>query len=349
MNKGEEKETKKLAQYKQTKPEQLLLFEFTTLDEKKYSNTIELYDAIPKYYWGNVERENGRYLSDLKRTFEFRGKKYRVTIRPARIEDRRGVTREYYPSQREELVEDALRKLACDGKGLFLDDQAGVMFSLYELQQELKRMGHGYSIVDIKDALLICAQTNMILETEDGLPIAEYGKATLVSHLFETLGLQTREDWKGHGNKSKAYVRFNVLVTNSIKALTFRQLNYEKCMSYKSVIARQLHKRMSHLFTQSSLTNTYSILLSTIIRDFGIKAYSQLRDNLYQVEQALDEMKEKEVIAEYKVEKSFDPNRKNKMIEAKFIITPHSRFTSDMIKANERHRKLKNYQPLFSK
>lgn len=333
---------KKVEEFTQSKPEQLRLFEFLETEDKKYSNTIELYDAIPKYFWGNVKRENGRYLNDLRRTFEFRGKKYRVTIRPARLDDKNGISKEYYPSQREELVEDALRKLACEGRGIFLDNQAGVVFSLYVLQQELKRMGHGYAIVDIKDALLICAQTTIVLETEDGQPISEYGKATLVSHLFETLGLQTREDWKTHGSKSKAFVRFNILVTNSINNVTFRQLNYEKCMSYKSVIARQLHKRMSHLFIQSSATTTFGILLSTIIRDFGITPYAQLRDNLYQVEEALEEMKEKDVINSFTIDKIFDVQRKNKITDAKITIVPHPRFTSDMIKANERQKRLKS-------
>ncbi len=72
--------------------------------------------------------------------------------------------------------------------------------------------------------------------------------------MFETLGLQTREDWKGTGEKTKAFVRFNSLVSEGIKTGAFRQLDYEKAMSYSSVIARQLHKRMSHHFTQASIS-----------------------------------------------------------------------------------------------
>ena len=76
---------------------------------------------------------------------------------PARILDRNGIEREYYPSQREELLEDALRKFVSQGHGLFLDDAAGVTFTLYQLQKELQCMGHGYKIADIKDALFVCA------------------------------------------------------------------------------------------------------------------------------------------------------------------------------------------------
>lgn len=154
---------KTLEEYEQTKPLQLSLFELLNPEEKRFSNTIELYDFIPKYHWGKVQRINGKFLDSLEREFECRGKKYKVKIRPASIDDKDGVERYYYPSKREELVEDALRKFVAKGQGVFLDDQAGVTFSLYQLQQELKRNGHTYNKNELKDALLICARTNITI------------------------------------------------------------------------------------------------------------------------------------------------------------------------------------------
>ena len=325
---------KKIDEYEYSKPVQLNLFELLSLQDREFSNTIELYDFIPKYFWGKSQRINGKFLEQLEREFECRMVRYKVKIDPAKISDRDGVTRDYYPSKREELVEDALRKFACEGQGLFLDDQAGVTFTLYQIQQELKRLGHTYSIREIKDALLICAKTNITVSTEDG-------KSILVSSLFETLGLQTREDWQGQGEKTKAFVRFNSLVTQSIKQQTFRQLNYDKAMSYKSVIARQLHKRMAHHYPQASFSNPYHFLLSTIIRDFGLTEYAQLRDNLRDVQAALEEMKEKEIIMSYQIEKTLDINRRNKLVDAKFILTPDARFISEVIRANKRQMDLK--------
>ena len=45
----------KIDDYNKSKPEQLSLFELIHPSEKDYSNTIELYDFIPKYVWGRVE------------------------------------------------------------------------------------------------------------------------------------------------------------------------------------------------------------------------------------------------------------------------------------------------------
>jgi hypothetical protein len=329
---------KKLDDYDRSKPVQLTLFELLLPNEREFSNTVELYDFIPKYHWGKVQRINDKFLDSLEREFECRGVKYKVKIRPASIEDRNGVERYYYPSKREELVEDALRKFVAEGQGVFLDEQAGVTFSLYQLQEELRQNGHSYSKDQIKDALLICARTNMTVTTDNG-------SSVLVSNLFETLGLQTRDDWKEQGNKSRAFVRFNSLVTKSITSRTFRQLNYEKVMSYKNIIARQLHKRMSHHYIQASVANPYHILLSTIIRDLGLTQYAQLRDNLRDVQIALDEMVEKKVLLSYKIEKVLENSKRAKLLDAKFVLIPDPAFTSEIIGANKLQAKIKSIEP----
>ncbi len=327
---------KRLEDYKQSEPLQLSLFRLLDLkpaEQPRYSNTIELYDFMPKYHWGKVERIGGEFLRVLKREFECRGTRYKIEVAPAVITDRDGKERYYYPSKREEIVEDALRRFATTERGVFLDDRAGVTFTLYQLQQELKKNGHSYSVKELKDALYICAKTTLTVTTENG-------NAVLISNMFETLGLQTRDDWKGTGTKQKAFVRFNSLVSESIKSGLFRQLDYEKAMGYSSVIARQLHKRMSHHFTQASLTTRYEIKLSTIIRDFGLAEYARPSLNLAHVLKALDEMKEKSILLSYEVQKSLDHENRNKLLDAKFILLPHPFFSGEARKINDRHGRI---------
>lgn len=317
---------KKTKTLKEFKAEQLPLPFIFEKPEPNYSNTIELYDAVPKYFWGRIamkDRKSGQFLDSIKRQFEFRGIMYRVKITPARIEEK-GVDMDYFPGEKEELVEDALRKMACDGKGLYLDHQAGVVFTLYELQQELKARGHNYNINQIKTAILVCRGTSIRLESDSGDSVLE-------SQLFETVGLQTQEAWKGQGKKTKCFVRFNQLVTRSIRAKTYRQLNYDTCMSYGKALSRWFHKRMSHIFIQASFQNKYSILLSTIIRDSGMKQYKELRNNLRDTKAALDEMKKMGVVKGYTEDKIMDGR---KIADVKFTITPGIKFINDMKKAN---------------
>lgn len=336
---------KRLDDYEQSYPLQLSLFQLLDLkpnDQPRYSNTIELYDFMPKYHWGKVERIGGEFLRVLKREFECRGTRYKIEVAPAVITDRDGKERNYYPSKREELVEDALRRFATTERGVFLDDRAGVTFTLYQLQQELKKNGHSYSIKELKDALYICAKTTLTVTTENG-------NAVLISNMFETLGLQTRDDWKGTGAKQKAFIRFNSLVSEGIKNGSFRQLDYEKAMSYSSVVARQLHKRMSHHFTQASISTRYEIKLSTIIRDFGLAEYDRPSQNLAHVLKALDEMKEKAVLLSYEVQKSLDHSNRNKLIDAKLILTPHPFFSVEARKINDRHGRIEQQLPTGEK
>lgn len=341
---------KKLEEFEQTKPDQLSLFEILQPEDRKYSNTIELYDFIPKYVWGKLERIQGRFLDSLEREFECRGQRYKVKIRPARMDDSDGTERDYYPGKREELVEDALRKLICEGQGIFLDDEAGAFFTLTKLQEELMNMGHSYSKDQIKEALLVCNKTILEVYTADGA-------TTVSASIFTTLGLTSRDDWENHARDTKCFVRFNPLVTTSIRNKTFRQIDYATTMKYKSVIARQLHKRLSHHYTQASIMEKYQILLSTVIRDFGLTLYDNIRNNLRDIKIALDEMsvrqveveengqivkKEVGIIANYKIEKKFNPENKRKMEDALITITTYRNFNGEMKIANARQSEIKN-------
>lgn len=326
-NSPSEHDVKRLEDYTQTRPAQLDFFELLGLENKPYSRTIELYDFIPKYVWGKVERINGIFLQSLEREFECRGKKYKVRINPARIQGKNGKERDYYPGQREEVVEDALRKLVAEGQGKLLDDQAGVVFTLYQLQQTLKQAGHSYSYDEIKEALYVCAKTNLEVKSEEG-------KAILLSNIFETLGLATFDDWKTKGKDAKCFVRFNALVSQAIRQMDFRRFNYEMAWSYKSVIARQLHKRMSHHFVQAGSDHSYSIRLTTLIRDFGLARCPQLRDNLKKVRDSLEEMKAKGVLDKYRIEPVLDAKRHNKLEDAKITLYTTYEFDMEVMEAN---------------
>jgi hypothetical protein len=318
---------KQFDQLEKAKPLQLMLFELEP-EDKDYSQTVELYDFIPKYNWGKSKRIEGEFLRTIKREFECRGRRYHLTLMPARIEDGKDGSKEYYPSQREELVEDALRKMMTERQSLLLDGEAGIAFTLYQLQKELSEKGHTYSYEELKDAIRVLNGTDIILKDETETvesafsPIESYGFA-------------------GEGKETKTFVRFSPLVTHSIKAGNFRMINYDKAMSFKSVIARQLLKRMSHHYIQASLTNPYDIRLTTIIRDFGLTLQRRIQYNLDEVENALEMMKEKNVIINFKIDKIYELKPRRKLIDAKISIQPHPHFIEDIVKANKNAKRIR--------
>lgn len=318
---------KEFGQLEKSKPLQLMLFEIDSRD-KDYSQTIELYDFIPKFNWGKSKRIEGEFLRTIKREFECRGVHYHLTLMPARIEDGKNGSKEFYPSQREELVEDALRKMMTEGQSMMLDGEAGISFTLYQLQKELSENGHTYSYDELKNAIRVLNGTDIILKDDSGTvesafsPIESYGFA-------------------GEGEETKTFVRFSPLVTNSIKAGSFRMINYDKAMSLKSVIARQLHKRMSHHYIQASLSNPYDIMLTTIIRDFGLTLQRRIQYNLDEVEIALGIMKEKNIIINFRVDKVFELKPRRKLVDAKIFLQPHPHFIDDIIRANKNAKRIR--------
>lgn len=317
-------EPKKFLEYTHSKPLQLSLFDLFE-NEKEFSHTIELYDFMPKFVWGKVERVAGVFLHAIEREFECRGKRYILTVTPASIKDSKGKEKYFYPAKREEIVEDALRKIMADGQGIFLDGEAGVSFTIYRLQQELKNNGHTYNRQQIKDALNVLARTSLELKSENG-------KVEFTFHPIEAIG------FSGEDEETQTFVKFSPLVTKSIKDRTFRLFNYEKVMSYKTVIARQLHKRMAHHYTQASLTDPYTILLTTIVRDFGLTRYKQIKDNLREIETAIDELKSKNVIINHKIDKVIERRPRTKVVDAKIVIQPHFEFINEVKRANARRK-----------
>jgi hypothetical protein len=321
---------KPFGEFEQSRPVQLSLFELGS-EDKDYSQSVELYDFIPKYSWGKVKRIEGEFLRTINREFKCNGTRYLLTLMPARIETGKGTSMEYYPALREELVEDALRKMMTERQGVLLDGEAGITFTLYQLQKELSEKGHTYSYGELKDAIRILNGTDIILKDENEKvetsfsPIEHYGFA-------------------GEGGETKTFVKFSPLVTTSIKSGTFRLLNYDKAMSYTSVIARQLHKRMSHNYLQASMTNPYDILLTTMVRDFGLTLQRRIQYNLDEVEKAIDEMKRRDVILNCKIDKIYELKPRRKLINAKLFIQPHPNFISDIIKANKNAKKVRALQ-----
>lgn len=315
-------------------PVQLSLFDVPFRSDG-YSNSIELYDAVPKHVCGKLERysktgETKKTLLDpIERAFEFKGHSYRVTVSPARIKQKDGTYKDFFPQEKEEMIEAVLRKFAYGDQGCYIEHQAAVRFTLSQLRNELKRTGHTYSLQEIKLGLQVCDQTHILLMSADG-------KEIIGSNVFETVGLQSRDEWLEKGAKTNCFVRFNLLVTKSIRERTFRQLNYDVYMKLKSPLARWLYNRMSHNWIQASTQNNYTIHLLTIIRDSGSKRYAKLPNQLNKVKQVLKQLSDAGVIQPVDEKKDILQIKEGrKLVDAKITLRAGLSFIRDQKKANK--------------
>jgi hypothetical protein len=228
---------------------QLSLFQAflcNTEDERdRLSNTIELWDSIPKYSTTqqamNQIRTKEGFLPRLEKTFVYKKREYKVRITPAIIDAEGGAEKAYYPSATEELVEDALRKIAAEQYKGFFDKpefKSGVVFSLNLLRKELRKRGHTRSYQEIIRSLNILVGSHIEILLPDGKGFAK-------TSYLPSLAAVSRSRWNEDPD-ARWVAHFHPLVTQSIDTLSYRQYNYHLMMSHSTQLARWLHKILSH-------------------------------------------------------------------------------------------------------
>lgn len=322
------------------KNQQLDLFQSflcnTEEERDRLSNTIDLWDSIPRYAISRQEMNKRRtkegFLDLLSVDFQYKGQGLTALIQPARVRDADGTTLDFYPSASEELVEDALRKIATEYYRGFFDKpnfRSGVVFSLYALRQELQRRGHTRSYQEIVRSLTILSGSVIELRSQDG----REGEGFARSPYFPALAAVSRKRLDDDPN-ARWMVQFHPLVTQSIDALAYRQFNYDQMMKLSSQLARWLHKQLSLKYTFANQINSFETRYSTVKRDSQLLRYRRERDNVAALDDALQELAEDRIIAGCRREEI--TGARGKIEDVKYTITPSKQFITEMKAANKR-------------
>lgn len=330
---------KKYKEFKESYSEGLESFKLKNIYSNKrsrYSSTFGLYDLMPKYFHGDVEkiRYNKKYVDIIVREFEYRGEKIELEITPAKLLLPNGVSKDFLPTNREEIIEHVIRKIANNPtRGKLLNNKLGVCFTLYDLWAELRRIGHPYDYSEIKQSLLVMSKTNITATSVSK-------KVSFSSNIFETFGVVNEnvedkmekvldKNSDNYNKKITYFVRFNSLVSLGIEEKTWRILNYNQFMSYKKAVSRWLHKIISNMFLVNRIEIPFNILLSTIIRNSGMTQYEHLKDNAKQVKSCLEEMIRIGSIKEYRAVNIYSEEKRNKLKDVKFYIYASDSFFED--------------------
>ncbi len=321
---------------------QLDLFQWflcnTDQDRELLSNTFDLWDSVPRYAISrqamDKARKNKGFLDLKEIPFQWRGKALSAIIQPARVRiNKQGETLDYYPSANEELIEDALRKIASEQDCGFFDKpnhQSGVVFTLYMLREELKKRGHSRSYQQIMISLEILARSTIAIKTSNNDDISGFDVSPYFPRLSTVSHSKRAED-----PNAKWMVRFHPLVTASIDALTYRQFNYAQMMIHKSQLARWLHKQLSLKFTFASLTTAFEIRFSTIKRDSALlENYKLQRQAVAASDSALEELKDSGVLNQ--ITKNDIRGTRGKLEDVIYTLTASPDFIRDIKAANKR-------------
>lgn len=312
----------------------------TPQDLDQASNSIELWDSIPRFsvtYKGMAKlRDKNGYLGIYKAAFQYRGIPLELVIQPALIErkkDGKVYTESFYPGASEELVEEALRKIAAIQNQGFHESQkrTGVVFTLYQLREELKSRGHTRSYAEIVQSLNILSLS--IIEISGG---DKKNKSFARSAYFPAMSGVTREDLAEDPN-ARWHVQFHPLVTESLDKLTYRQFNYQKLMAHSTQLARWLHKLLVNKWTNASMMHDFKIHYSTIKRDSAMLEFiARERQAIQSVDYSMNELKEQKILS--KILREPVKGNKNKIIDVIYHLYPTAQFIAEVKAANARVR-----------
>jgi hypothetical protein len=319
---------------------------FTTFfgkNKRALSNTIELWDAIPKYAVSprlqNVHRDNNGRLPVHSQEFEYRPSHRdtpaitcRLKVQPAAIEIEPGRFVDFYPSTDEELIEEILKKIFSDqqyGVHSVAGNESWVRFTLYMIQKELKTRGKTRSIDEIKRSLEIMAKA--VLEVEFLTPSKQL---IYTDPILSSLTRVTRTNYL-QDPKATWCARLPALVSRSINELTYRQFNYATLMSLPTSLSRWLHKRLSHQYTNAGLMQPYKIKFSTIERDSGLLHHSRRSANRKAIDAALRALEKRNIFLSICCQ---EERHGRDVVDVLYILTAHPHFISEVMAANARQR-----------
>ena len=206
-----------------------LLFEGYFSSDATESQTVEIFDALPKFIPGGTGR--AKDPTPISKTISLRrrdeaGKteeiQMEVSLAPALIV-KEGLGQAIFPGAREEQVEGVIRKLAVQQvaktgwhpKPGSSAEIIQVTFTLHQLRRELTSQGHGYKFPELKEALEVLSKAVISLSCSRGRFLFGINSAVF-SHLFYTDADENEE-----GERSRVAVDYHLLATPAIVNLAF--------------------------------------------------------------------------------------------------------------------------------
>jgi hypothetical protein len=246
---------------------------------------VALYDIAPKFIFEMRDDSEGSQKL-IERDFRFGSKRYRITLKPTQLRGQDGVVVHKYLGEREQIVEEVIRRLASKRSRLKLHEGVKVRFpfTISEVKNELARVKHTFSYAEIREAITLLSEVRLVIQDLDAR-----GSPVLSSAAFPVMGLRQQ------GDDFDSFVEFNPLVADAIRLLDFTQVDYETLMEIRDPVARWLLKRL-HNEIAVTRQSVQQITAAAIRRDSGMPEWKTTRNLLRRVSRAVDVLVEKGVL-----------------------------------------------------
>lgn len=309
-----------------------LFSDFVSNDPSNVSNTIEVWESIPKYFFTAKQVEKLRNIDGTAQPYEWaytnNGVVCTVIVQPALIKQKNGTYKAFFPGVTEEFIEEALKKILSDQHYGLHDSknmETWVRFSLSMLRRELADKGRSRTFQEIKQAISVMSRC-IISVMQDG---EEIWSGAILQDLVTVGRQEYLED-------TEAYhiARLPLFISKSINHLNYRQFNYERLMSCNEQLTRWIYKRLINRFIQASVTIPYHFMYRDL-KESGLLQQVQEFHNRQKVKSALEELKDRGVVLKYDV---YERREKRKIIDIKYVVTTTPEFSNEQKAANKRLR-----------
>jgi len=311
-----------------------LFSQFVTNDSESVSNTVELWENIPKYFFTPAQVKKLRTSEGLanpyKQPYSYNGIDCTLTIQPALIEQEGGDYKAFFPSVTEELVEEALKKILTDQNYSIHDPakaETWVKFTLYMVQKELKKRGKTRSLDEVKNAIEIMSLCMLTLSKGK----KEIWRGAILQDLITV----DREEYMEDSSALHA-ARLPLFISHAINKLEYRQYNIDRHMSLKTQLARWLYKRFVHRYKQASMIDTYHFMYSDVKAESRLLEGKTERNNYRKMLAALDELKAAKVLMWFEVKQV---KVGCKIVNIKYTVTASLDFRTEQKAANAAQNK----------
>lgn len=292
-------------------PQAVQLGMWEVFDASK-TNMVALYDLAPRFVFyqrGEVERRKV-----IEREFSHRGKRYRITLKPTPVAQPDGSFRECYLGEREQIVEEVIRRLASNRSRLTIhgDTKVRFPFTLNEVRRELDRVKHSFRLEDIREAITLLNEVRLKVEELDNRR-----SPLLSAAAFPVMGMRKG----GDDDDRETFVEFNPLVADAIRTLGFQQAPYDMVMATRDPVARWLIKRIWSEISESD-EPLHQMTATEIRRDSGMPEWKVSRNQLSRITEAVQSLRGLGILDDVDVEEHMRGQRKEDITFTMTISAP---------------------------
>lgn len=313
-----------------------LFSDFLTNKTSEVSNTVNLWERIPKYFLSPQEQKRLRTAEGLAKPYTqeytLKGQNgellsYRVELQPALIKQLDGEYIAFFPTKAEEIIEEVLKKIFTE-QNLGIHDsknsESWVKFSYGMINKELRKNKCSRTHQQIKHSLEIMNKCILTVyednkEIYTGAILQDYCSVDRKQYLDDTKALHI--------------ARLSVFISHAVNTLQYRQFNLGRLTACKEQLSRWLLKRLINRFHYASLITTHHFLFSTIKAESSLLRLAREIDNRIKVITALEELKKTGTIFSYEIS---EIKKGRKIVDVKYTVTPTHEFSREQKAANAR-------------